>query len=79
MTQASRLSKEITMINSIFEDAKLKKTHFSQNSKMIISLKKDLSQAHMSNTIIRDPVKRVSLADGIPISKSKLSFMGTAL
>ena len=64
------------MINSILDDSKLKSTHFNQQSKIISSIKKDLSQIHVAKSVIKDPIKKINLTDGIPISKSKISFMG---
>ena len=61
----------------MLEESKVKKIHFNQNTKIITSIKKDLSQTHVARNFIKDPTKRISLKDGIPISKTKISFMGS--
>lgn len=64
------------MVNQMLEEAKAKKSHFSQNAKLITSIKKDLSKTHVATNVVKDPAKKVNLKNGIPITKSKISFMG---
>lgn len=66
----------MTNVNEILDESKIKKNHLTQHSKIITSIKKDLSQQHVAKSVIKDPIKKISLANGIPISKSKISFMG---
>lgn len=64
-------------MNEILEENKLKKTHLTQHAKIISSIKKDLSQTHLARGVLKDPIKKISLAKGAPTQKSKIHYMGS--